>query len=195
MSRRIVAKEIRPAEATIAVPALGVEDPELRPPARCPVPAPGDERLRPLSDDIPAEPDPARPMELQTEPGRFRDCPGEAGRQAGRLEDDEERLCPAGERGEAPQPFGDLRGRRAGIRARWQIDHQDVDRSGCQQHPPDRQALVKALRGQDDEPVEMDAAGNRLDRVQRAGKVQPGDDRAIGLCLGDEAEGEGRGTG
>ena len=86
-------------------------------------------------------------------------------------------------------------GGRAGVRARRQVDDEDVDRSGGEEHPGDRQALVERLRRQDDEPVEPDAAGGGLDRVEGPGEVQPGDDRAVGLGLGDEAEGERRGAG
>ena len=75
----VVAEEVRAAEAAIPLPALGVEDPELRPSPRRPVAAPGDERLGPLADDVAAEPDPATPGELEAEPGRF----GDRGREAG----------------------------------------------------------------------------------------------------------------
>jgi hypothetical protein len=73
---------------------------------------------------------------------------------------------------------------------RWQIDHEDVDRPGGQEHPGDRQAFVEGLGREDDQPVQADAASGSLDRVERAGEVQPGDDRAIGLGLGNEPERE-----
>jgi hypothetical protein len=38
----------------------------------------------------------------------------------------------------------------------------------------------------------VDAAGDGLDRVERAGEVQPGDDRAVGLGLGGEPQRERR---
>ena len=54
----VVAEEVRAAEAAIPLPALGVEDPELRPPPRRPEAAPGDDHLGPLADDVATEPDP-----------------------------------------------------------------------------------------------------------------------------------------
>ena len=54
----VVEEEVRAAEAAIALPALGVEDPELRPPPRRAEPVPGDGHLRLLADDVAPEPDP-----------------------------------------------------------------------------------------------------------------------------------------
>ena len=183
------------AETAVPIATLGVEDPELRPSARRPVPAPGDERLGPLADDVAAEPDPAAPPELEAEAGRFGDGGGQRRRQPGRLEGDEERLRPAGEAGQAAEPLGDLRLGRARDRARRKIEDEDVDRAAGEEHAGDRQALVEGLGSQDHEPVQTDAAGGGLDRIEGPGKIQPGDDRAIGLGLGDEPEGERRGAG
>lgn len=183
------------AETAVPLATLGVQDPELRSSAGRPVAAAGDERLGPLADDVAAEPDPAASLELEAEAGRFGDRGREAGRQARRLEGDEERLRPPGEAGQAPEPLGDLRRRRAHRRTRREVDHEDVDRAPGEEHAGDRQALVEGVGSQDDEPVEADAAGGGLDRVERPGKIEPGDDRAVGLSLGDEAEGEGRGPG
>ena len=87
------------AETAVPLATLGVEDPELRPSPRRPVPAPGDERLGPLADDVAAKPDPGLALELEPEPGRFGDRGRQPGGQAGRFEGDEERLGPAGETG------------------------------------------------------------------------------------------------
>ncbi len=135
---RVVAEEVRAAETAVPLATLGVEDPELRPSPRRPIPAAGDECLGPLADDVAAEPDPGPALELQPEPGRFRHCGREAGGQAGRLEDDEERLGPAGETGQTTQPLGDLAQGRPCVRARREIDHEDVDRTPGKKHPGDR---------------------------------------------------------
>ena len=187
-----VVEEVRAAEALIALAALGVEDPELRPPPRRTEPVAGDGHLRLLADDVASEPDPRPAGELEAQAGRFRDGGRESGGEAGRLEGDEQRLRPTGEGREAAQPIGDLRGGRAGVRARREVDDEQVDRSAGEQRPGDREALVERVRRQDDEPVEADAAGDGLDRVEGAGEVQPGDDRAVGLGLRGEAEGERR---
>ncbi len=183
------------AETTVPLATLGVEDPELRPSARGSVAAAGHERLGPLADDVPPEPDPRSPGQLQPQSGRFGDGGRKPGRQARRLEGDEERLRPTGEPRQATQPLGDLGRGRAHIRTRREIDHEDVDRSTGEEHAGDRQALVERVRGQDDEPVEPDAAGGGLDRIERPGEVEPGHDRAVRLGLRDEAQGEGGGTG
>jgi len=192
---RVVEEEVRAAEARVALAALGVEDPELRPPPRWTEAVAGDGHLRLLADDVASEPDPAASRELQSEAGRLRDSGREAAGQPRRLEGDEERLRPAGEGREAAQPVGDLRGARAGVRARRQVDDQQVDRPAGEQRPGDREAFVERVRRQDDEPVEPDAAGGGLHRVQGPGEVQPGDDRPVRLGLGDEAKGERRGPG
>jgi len=75
-----------------------------------------------------------------------------------------------------------------------QVDDQDVDRTTGEEHPGDRQALVEGVRRQDDEPVEPDAAGDGLDRVEGTGEVEPRNDRAVDLGLGGHPQGEGRGT-
>jgi hypothetical protein len=194
-SGRVVAEEIRVTETAVPLATLGVEDPELRPSPRRPVTAAGDERLGPLADDVPPEPDPAATLELEPESRGFRDGCRQAWREARRLEGDEERLRPASEAGQATQPLADLRRGRPCDGTRRKVDHEDVDRAAGKEHPGDRQALVEGLRGQDDEPLQTDTAGGGLDRIEGSGEVQPGDDRAVGLGLGDEAEGEGRGAG
>jgi hypothetical protein len=183
------------AETAVPLATLGVEDPELRPSARRSVAAAGHERLGPLADDVPPEPDPRSPGQLQPQSGRFGDGGREPGRQARRLEGDEERLRPTGKPRQATQPLGNLGEGRTRVRTRREIDHEDVDRSTGEEHAGDRQALVERVRGQDDEPVEPDAAGGGLDRIERPGEVKPGDDRAIRLGLRDEPQGEGRGAG
>jgi hypothetical protein len=184
------------AETAVPIATLGVEDPQLRPSSRRPVAAAGDRGFGPLADDVATQPDPRLPLELQPEPGRFGDRGRQTAGETGWLERDEERLGASGERGEATQPVGDLGGCRAGSgRRAWRkVDHEDVHRAGGEEHPRDRQALVEGLGGEDDEPVETDATSGGLDRVEGAGEVEPGDDRAVGLGLGHEPEGERRGT-
>jgi hypothetical protein len=70
---------------------------------------------------------------------------------------------------------------RRSANARRQIDDQQVNRSTGQQRARDREALVGIGRGDDDEPLRLDPAGHDLDRVERDGEIQPGDDRAAGL--------------
>jgi hypothetical protein len=193
--RRVVAEQFRVAETAVPIATLGVEDPQLRPSSRRPVAAPCHDRLGALTYHVPAEPDPRLPLELQPEPGRFGDGGREPGGQARWLERDEEGLGPAGEPGQPSEPIGDLGRRGAGGGSWREVDHEDVDRAGGEEHPGDRQALVEGLGCQDHEPVEADAAGHGLDRIEGTGEVEPGHDRAVGLGLGDQPEGEGGGAG
>jgi len=68
-SRKRVGEEVGATEAGVALAAVGVEDPELRPPARRTEAVPRDHHLRPLADDVATEADPAAPGELEPEPG------------------------------------------------------------------------------------------------------------------------------
>jgi hypothetical protein len=150
---RVVEEEVRAAEARVALAALGVEDPELRPPPRRAEPVAGDGHLRLLANDVASQPDPRPAGELEAEAGRFRDGGREAGGQPRRLERDEQRLRPTGEGRQTAEPVGDLRGGRPGVRVRRQVDDEQVDRSAGEQRPGDREALVERVRRQDDEPV------------------------------------------
>lgn len=210
---RIRPEERIPAQAGVPVAAVGVEDPELRPPPRRSEPVPGDDHLRPLADDIPPEPDPRPADELEPETGRLAERLAEARREVGRLEDDEHRPGPAGERGESLEPLGDrwcpAAGRAtgagaaagpAGRRARGtgdrlsgrQVDQQEVDRPPLDEHPRHRQAVVDRVGREDDEPIEANPARDRLDRIEAPGEIEPGDDRTARLGLGREAESERR---
>ena len=172
-------EEVVAAEAGVALAALRVEDPEGRPPPRRAVAVAGDQRLRPLADDVASEPDPRPPGELEAEAGRLGDGGRQAAGQARWLEHDEERLRAPGERRQPAEPVGDPGGLvRGGQPAAGQVEDEQVHRAPGQQRATDGQALVEGLRGDDHEPFEPDAAGDRLDRVEAARQVQPGHDRA-----------------
>ena len=187
----------RSSRAETAVPpsSLRVEDPELRPPPRRPESVAGDHRLRPLADDVPPEPDPRPPGELEAEPGRFRNGGGEPGVSPGGSSATRSVSARRASPAEPAQPLGDAWPAVVPVRSRRQVHHEQVDRPAGEERAGDRQALVERVGGQDDEPVEADAPGDGLDRVERPGEVQPGDDRAVGLGLGVEPEGEGRRAG
>ena len=189
----LVVEEVVAGEAGVALAAVGVEDPEGRPPPRRAVSVAGDQRLRPLADDVAPEPDPRPPGELEPDAGRL----GDGGRQvpveARRLEDDEQRLRATGERRQPAEPVGDPGGLvRGGQPATGQVEHEQVDRPPGQQRATDGQALVEGLGRDDDEPLEADAARDGLDRVEAARQVEPGDDGALGLGFRGEPEDERR---
>jgi hypothetical protein len=67
------------AEAGVAFATVGVEDLERGSPARWAGPIAGDDHLRLLSDDVPAEPDPRPAGQLQADAGRLADRGRETG--------------------------------------------------------------------------------------------------------------------
>ena len=77
-------------------------------------------------------------------------------------------------------------------RSRREIDHEKIDSPTVRQRPGDAETLVEIVRGDDDEPRGLHPAGDGFDRVEGARHVDPGSDRAGGLRLRHETEGEGR---
>ena len=155
-----------------------------------------------MADDVAAEPDPAPPGELETDPRRLANGLGDAGGEVGGLEDDERDPGPPGEGRQPPETLGEGTagsGARGGRdlrvrpdRAQREVDHEEIDRPPRQERAGDRDSLVGRSRSHHDEPLEVDAPGDGLDRVESGGQVQPGDDRACRLRLGDEPEGDRR---
>ena len=185
----LVDEEVVAAETGVALTSFRVQDPEGRVPPRRAVAVAGDERLRPLADDVASEPDPRSAGELETEAGRLGDGGRQAAGQARWLEHDHERLRPTGEGRQTAEPVRDPGGLvRGGQPATGQVEDEQVHRAAGQQRARDGQALVEGLRGDDHEPFEPDAPGDRLDRVEAARQVQPGHDRAGRLGLRREPE-------
>jgi hypothetical protein len=188
-----VEQERVPGQARVAFAALGIQDPERCGPAGRPVPVVGDEGLGLLTDDVAAEPDPRPASELEPDAGRLVHCGREATAEPGGIEHEQQRLGAPGERGESMESVGDPRRR---VRAReataGQVKDEEVDGAPGQERPGDRQPLVEALGRDDDEPLEPDPAGDRLDRVEAARQVEPGDDGPGGLGFRSDPQGEGR---
>ena len=175
------------AEAGVPIPTVGVEDPEGRPPARRPGPAASHDDLGGLPDDVPPEPDPGLPGELEADP---RPLPDRGSHRAGeprRLEDEEGDARSAGEGGEPAEPIGKP-GRP--LRPGRQVDDEEVHRPAGQERSGHRQPLIGILRREHHEPRRLDATGHGLHRVEGLGEVQPGDDRATRLGLRREPEGD-----
>jgi len=182
-----------PSETRVPLAALGVEDPERRPAPRWPVAVVRHERFGPLPDDITTEPDPRPTRQLEPDAGRLGDRRREATAEPGRIEDQQQRLGAPRERRESMQPVADPR-RLVGPcqSAARQVEDEQVDRSTRKQAPGDRQTLVEAGRCDHDEPLEVDAARDRFDRIEAARQVEPRDDRTLGLCLGDDPQAQRR---
>ncbi len=182
-------------ETRVPLAALGVQDPERRPPTRWSVAVMGHERLGTLADDIAAQADPRPAGQLEPDAGRFGDRGREAAGEPGRIEDEEQGLRAPGERGESVESIGDP-ARLVGPRqsTTGQVEDEHVDRSTGEQAAGDAQALVEAGRGDDDEPLEPDAAGDGLDRIEAARQIEPGHDRAGVLRLRGDPQAERRPT-
>ena len=185
-------EKVLAGKAGVAIVALRVEDPQLRPPARRAEPVARDHHLRPLPDHVPTEADPRSSRELQSEARRFGHGRPEPGPQTGRLEEDEEGVRPSGEGSEAMKPVADTGRTSRPPQPRREIDDQKINRPSGEQRGRDRQSLVEALRGDDDQPLEPDAAADRLDRVEAAAHVHPGGDRSRRLRLRHGPQGERR---
>jgi len=187
-----IRQELRAAKAGVALTALRVEDPERGPLARRPVSIAGDQDFRPLTDDVPSEPDPGTPDEFQAQAGGLGHGGGQAAAGTERLEDDEDRVRSSGEGGQATEPVGDagrvVRRREPSAR---QVQEEQVHRATGQQRAGDGQALVQGRRGDDDEPLQVDAAGDGLHRIEGSGKIQPGHHGTLCLGLRRDPEREG----
>jgi hypothetical protein len=200
---RLGLEEIRPAEAGVARPAIGIEDLDLGPAPYRTEPVPGDDDLRPLADDISPEPDPGAPGELEAEAeGRLDPRPNRSPspRPDGGLEEDEEASRPAGEGGQAPDPLGD--GDRVrpveprasigtGAGGEVEVEDQEVDEAGPEDRPGEGERLVERRGDEGDEPFQPDPSSDGLDWIEAPRAIDPADDPAGPLDLGGETEGEG----
>ena len=188
----LVDEEIVPMEAGVTLTALRVEDPERRPTPRRAVAVPGDQRLRSLADDVATEADPRATSELQAESGRSGHGTGQAAGEAGRLQHDEERLRASGEGGEAAEPVGEAgRAVRGGEAAAGQVQDEQIHRAPGEQRATDGQPFIEGLRGDDHQPLEPDAAGDGLDRIEASSEIDPGHDGAGRLGFRGQPEDEG----
>jgi hypothetical protein len=198
-------------EAVVPLPAIRVEDPEVCVPSRRPEMVPGDHHLCPLADDVASQPDPRPARELQPKPDRFAKGAGDIRRKTGRLENDQQaarstRQCRQPmEAIRKTRRFSAGRSRRPGTRvfrskssrqirskSSRQIDQQQIHGAALEERPRDGQAFVQGLRREDDEPLEPNAAGYRLDRVEAPGEVEVGHDRTAGLRFRRETQCQGR---
>jgi hypothetical protein len=179
----LIDEEAVTAEAAIAFPTVGVEDPKRRPPPRRAVAVPGNQGLGPLADDVSPQADPRPACQLQPETGGFGHDSGQASGETRRLEDDEQRLRSSGKSRQATQPVGDGgRPIRGGETAAGQVQDQEVHRASGQEHAADGQALVERLGRDDHQPLEPNTPGNGFDRIEAPAEIHPGHDGA--RCLG-----------
>ena len=173
-------KEGVPGEAAIALAAVRVEDPEVCAPPRRPEMVPGDNHLRPLPDDVTAQPNPRPTDQFQPEPDRLTQRARDALGQARWLEHDEQAARSTSERGEpmeairhSGRPFAGCAGLfRTGVlrpQNNGQVNEEEVHRPTLQQGAGDVETLVQRFRRQDDEPLQPNATRDSLDGIEGAG--------------------------
>lgn len=178
-------------QAGIPVAALCVQDPELGMPAGRTVPTPGHRHRAALPDHVPAEADPAGARQLEPESARLVKRIPEARPDRGRLHHQQQRAGPTCQR---RQPARAITHAHAG--ERWiptlrEVHHQHVHGSGGEERGRQGQGLLEVHRGKHHEPLQENTTTDRLDRVKGPGEIQPGDDRARPLRLGDRAQRHG----
>ena len=179
-------------EARVAHPSVRVEDLEVRPAARRPVAVAGDGDRAPAADNIPSEPDPAVGTEVQPEPARLLDRGRERPPERHGLEQHEQRPRPPGQRGEPAEPVPHPCPRDRRIPPVGQVHDQQVHGPCRQERARHRERLLEVRGHEHDEPLGAHTAAHRLDGVEGTGEVQPRDDRARGLCLRGQPQGERR---
>ena len=177
------------AEAGVALAAVRIEDSERRPPAGWAGPVASDDHLRSLADDVTPEADPRSASQLETDSCRLANGGGDGLDEARRLQDHEADPGPPGQRREPAETVGDARG---AFDARREIDDEEVHGSAREQRAGDRETLVGVARREDHEPLRADATSDGLHRIEGRGEIHPGHDRARGLGLGNESQGERR---
>ena len=180
------------AEAGVALPAVGVEDPQRRAPPGWTGAVARDDHLRSLADDVSSEPDPRSTGQLEADPGCLADRGIEAPwASARRLEHHERDPGSTGERRNPGEPIAESHLRNAVLPGR-QVDDQQVHRPTRKQRAGNGEALLRVVGRQDDEPLRLHPAGHGLHGIERRREVQPGHDRPRGLGLRGEPQGQRR---
>lgn len=183
---RETGEELVTAQAGVPLAAIGIEDPERGSPPRRADPAATHHDLGHLAHHVPAEPDPRATGEFEADPGSLPDRGSHVPHEPRRLEDEEADPGPTRQRREPAEPLAEPR---RPLRAWRQVQDEQIHRPAREERAGNRQTLVGGCRGEDHQPFRLDAAGDRLDRIERTGEIQPGDDRPSRLRLSRKAQG------
>lgn len=166
---------------------VGIEDLQNRLATDRPEAVLGHAHHGPLTDNVPTPSDPITPLELQADARQLGQGPVERARQVRRLEHEESAAHPTGMGREPAQERLVDRGE-----ARRQVEHEQVDRPTCQQGARQGEPFTRTGRAQNEQPAQVDAATDSLERVEGAGEIEEGHDGTASLCLGHRAERERR---
>jgi len=178
-------QELVTAQAGVPLPAVGIEDPERGAPPGRTDPAAIHHDLGRLANHIPTEPDPRAAGEFEANPSPLPDRGGHVPHKTRRLEDEEADPRPPRQRREPAESIGEPR---RALRPGRQVQDEEIHRPPREERAGDRQALVGTCRREDHQPFRLHAAGDGLDRIERLGEIQPGDDRPGRLRLRREAK-------
>ena len=191
--RRNLSQQLAPRQAGIAQPALCVQDSQLRRTARRPKPIPRHADLSPLPHHVPAQPNPGSPAQLQPQRRNLGESAGQGGGKAGWLQNEQLDARSTGQGSQSAETLGQVRRRNPGAHEPGrQIQQQQVHRSILEKHGRHRQRLLERIRRQDDEPLELNAPGNGLHRIQASGQIQIRRDPAGSLGPGHGLQRERR---
>jgi hypothetical protein len=189
-------------EAAVPVGAIGVQDLQVDLPTRRPESVLGHDDLDALADDLAAESDPVASDQLEAYAARLDERPVEGAPrtsvETGRFDDDEQGSGSPGERRQSADRVGSVRGRSplsgrspvggpSTLRS-TQVRDKHVDGPCLEQRSGHREALVEMLGREDDEPLQVDAPGDRLDRIERPRRVEVRHDRSARLRLGTQPQ-------
>ncbi|GBE21414.1 hypothetical protein BMS3Bbin01_00759 [bacterium BMS3Bbin01] len=72
------------------------------------------------------------------------------------------------------------------------VDHDDVQRTGSDQHVHDLQGLFTGVGLRDQQLVDVHTEGPRVERIQGMLRVDERCDPPVALCLGDDVQRQGR---
>ncbi len=168
--------------------ALGqVVDRQLDLPTGRPEAVFGHGHRRALPDHVVSQADPAAPLQLQAQAGQLGKGALQRVAESGGLEQYEPGPQAAGVGNQAAQ-----RRLVPGPQARRQVHHEQVDGPTREERTRQPEALVRVRRTQHDQPAQVHASRSRLQRVEGAGEVQPGGDRALRLGFRKRPQGERR---
>ena len=187
---RWVAQQLVADEARVPGAALRVQDLEVRAPARRPVVVARHRHRAALPHHVPAQADPAGPLQLEAQAARLLDGGRQPPPERVRLHDHEQRPRAPRECREPAQPVAHAHAADRRVPAVGQVDDEEVHRPGREERSREGEGLLEVDGGEHDEPFRADPAGDGLHGIEGPGEVQPGDDRARRLRLRREPQGE-----
>ena len=192
--RRNLSQELGPRQAGITQPALRVQDSQFRRTARRPKPIPRHADLGPLAHHVAAQSNPGSPPQLQPQRRDLGKGARQGGGKARWLQDEQLDAGSTSQGSQSAETLGQVRRRNPGSRqgSGRQVQQQQVHGPILEKHGRHRQRLLERIGRQDDQPLELNAPGNGLHRIQASGQIQIRRDPAGSLGPGHGLQRERR---